>query len=77
MKPPIAWVRTAAAAGVLLLLAFGAVAVWGASRALHLAAVGVRSEHEIHFIYTVLTLCYRQENEHATNHNLRAPCVRL
>src|SRR5271157_910545 len=50
MKPPIASVRTAAAAGVLLLLAFGAVAVWRASRALHLAAVDVRSGHEIHFV---------------------------
>jgi ligand-binding sensor domain-containing protein len=52
MKPPIAPVRTAAAAvaAVLLLLAFGAVVIWRASRALHLAAVDVRSEHEIHFV---------------------------
>jgi len=54
MKPPIASVRTAAAAGVLLLLAFGAVAVWRASRALHLAAVDVRSEHEIPFVVRTL-----------------------
>jgi ligand-binding sensor domain-containing protein len=50
MKPPIAPVRTAAAAAVLLLLAFGAVVVWRASRALHLAAGDVRSEHEIRFV---------------------------
>src|ERR1039458_8697814 len=50
MKPPIVPVRTAAAAAVLLLLAFGAVVVWRASRALHLAAGDVRSEHEIRFV---------------------------
>ena len=50
MKPPIAPVRTAVAATVLLLLAFGAVVVWRASRALHSAAGDVRSEHEIHFV---------------------------
>jgi ligand-binding sensor domain-containing protein len=50
MKPPIVPVRTAAAAAVLLLLAFGAIIVWRASRALHLAAGDVRSEHEIRFV---------------------------
>ena len=50
MKLPIAPVRTAVAATVLLLLAFGAVVVWRASRALHSAAGDVRSEYEIHFV---------------------------
>src|ERR1035437_9812368 len=50
MKPPIVPVRTAAAAAVLLLLAFGAVVVWRASRALHSAARDVHSEHEIRFV---------------------------
>ena len=50
MKPPIAPVRTATAAAVLLLLAFGAVVIWRATRALHLAAGDVRSEHEIRFV---------------------------
>ena len=50
MKPPIAPVRTAVAATVLLLLAFGAVVVWRASRVLHSAAGDVHSEHEIHFV---------------------------
>src|SRR5208282_5984746 len=50
MKKPIASVRTVVAAGVVLLLGFGAVVVWRASRALHSAAVDVRLEHEIHFV---------------------------
>jgi ligand-binding sensor domain-containing protein len=50
MKPPIVPVRTAAAAAVLLLLAFGSVVVWRASRALHSAARDVHSEHEIRFV---------------------------
>jgi ligand-binding sensor domain-containing protein len=50
MKLPIASVRRAVAAGFLLLLAIGAVVVWRASRALHLAAADVRAEHEIRFV---------------------------
>jgi ligand-binding sensor domain-containing protein len=50
MKSSIASVRTALAAGVLLLLALGAVVLWRASRALHSAAGEVRAEHEIRFV---------------------------
>ncbi len=55
MKRPIAPVRTVAAGAVVLLLAFGAVVVWRASRALHLAAGDVRSEHEIRFVVRPLS----------------------
>jgi ligand-binding sensor domain-containing protein len=50
MKPPIASVRRAVAAGFFLLLVLGAVVAWRASRALHSAAVEVRAEHEIRFV---------------------------
>jgi ligand-binding sensor domain-containing protein len=49
MKPLITPVRTAVAAGVLLLLAFGAIVVGRASRALRSAAADVQSEQEIRF----------------------------
>ena len=55
MKPPIASVRRAVAAVLLLLLAPGAVVVWRASRALHSAAVEVRKEHEIRFVVRPLS----------------------
>jgi ligand-binding sensor domain-containing protein len=50
MKPLMAPIRTAVAAGVLLLTAFGAIVVWRASRALRSAAGDVQSEHEIRFV---------------------------
>ena len=63
MKPPIAPVRTVAAAAVVLLLAFGAVVVWRASRALHSAARDVHSEHEIRFVVRPLPPAVRTDFE--------------
>jgi ligand-binding sensor domain-containing protein len=50
MNQPIASVRRAVVAGLFILLALAAAAVWRASRALHSAAVEVRAEHEIRFV---------------------------
>jgi ligand-binding sensor domain-containing protein len=50
MKLSISSVRRVVAAGLLLLLALGAVVVWRASRALHSAALEVRTKQEIRFV---------------------------
>jgi ligand-binding sensor domain-containing protein len=56
-------VRTAAAAGLFLLLAFGTAAVWRATRALHTAALDVRAEHEIRFVVRPLPTVIRADFE--------------
>jgi ligand-binding sensor domain-containing protein len=43
-------VRAAVAASFIVILVLGAAAIWRASRALHSAALEVRSEHEIRFV---------------------------
>jgi ligand-binding sensor domain-containing protein len=63
MKAPVASVRTAVAAGVIVLAALGAVVVWRASRALHSAAEDVRSEHEIRFAVRPLLPLVRTDFE--------------
>jgi ligand-binding sensor domain-containing protein len=63
MKVSVASVRTAAAAGVIVLVAFGAVVVWRAERTLHLAALDVRSEHEIRFVVRSLPPAARADFE--------------